>query len=129
MKMDDLNTLKASMDEKLDFHFEDDAVIGAINGTDYLIENVNRHLHAMISGEKWSLYRAVVNLACASLVAGNTVLRERLALLQSILTGATRQETANKIFDAVGGKWSTRSVWLLADELMQASRAGSPVKE
>jgi hypothetical protein len=44
-------------------HFEDDAVIGAIDGTDCLLGHVRRCLGQMTTGEKWSLYRAVVKLS------------------------------------------------------------------
>lgn len=43
----------------------------------------------------------------------------RVRRLSGILTGATRQETADKIFAAVNGRMKTRSVWIPADELMQ----------
>lgn len=45
------------------FHFENDQVIGAIAGTDYLKQSVLRRLIGMTSGEKWALYRAIVKLA------------------------------------------------------------------
>jgi hypothetical protein len=43
----------------------------------------------------------------------------RIRRLSGILTGTTRQETADKIFAATSRKMNTRSVWILADELMQ----------
>jgi len=46
----------------MDYHFEDKQVIDAIQGTQYLKDNVDRHLHHMTSGEKWSLYRAIAKL-------------------------------------------------------------------
>jgi hypothetical protein len=45
------------------FHFEDEQVMGALVGTDHLRNNVRQRLNHMTSGEKWSLYRAIVTLA------------------------------------------------------------------
>lgn len=46
-----------------DFHFEDAEVLGAIVATDYYKNQISHCLHTLTSGEKWSLYRAVVALA------------------------------------------------------------------
>ena len=43
--------------------------------------------------------------------------------LEGLLTGADRQETADKIFEAARGSMNTRSVWILADELIAAKGA------
>jgi hypothetical protein len=53
------------MSQTINYHFEDDEVLAAITGTEYLKENVSRHLHHMTSGEKWSLYRAIAALIAA----------------------------------------------------------------
>jgi hypothetical protein len=45
------------------FHFETDAVMEELKGTEYLRDKVEHHLHYMTTGERWSLYRAIVTLA------------------------------------------------------------------
>ena len=55
------------------YHFENDEVIAAITGTDYLRQNVQRRLMGWTSGEKWSLYRAIVKLAAEQDKSGSVV--------------------------------------------------------
>lgn len=43
-------------------HLETDDVMAAIEGTEYLKGHVANKLHLMTSGERYSLYRAVVKL-------------------------------------------------------------------
>jgi hypothetical protein len=46
-------------------HFEDAQVLDALVGTEHLINNIRGLLNHMTTGEKWSLYRAIVKLANA----------------------------------------------------------------
>jgi hypothetical protein len=48
-----------------DFHFEDSQVMAVIRASEYYKETIAHALHSLTSGEKWSLYRAVVALADA----------------------------------------------------------------
>jgi hypothetical protein len=51
-----------------------------------------------------------------------TALQAHCDRMDALLTGATREATADKIFAAAEGKWNTRSVWILADELQLKAR-------
>ena len=87
--------------EDVNFHFEDDAVMGAISGTDYLVGNVNRALHTMNSGEKWSLYRAIANLAYPVLIADLSTAQASLRAEHELMESKEQerkewQETAEK---------------------------------
>jgi septal ring factor EnvC (AmiA/AmiB activator) len=55
-----------------------------------------------------------------ALRAENARLIARAKRLEGILTGKDKQETADKIFAATDGRMNTRSVWILADELVSA---------
>jgi hypothetical protein len=44
-------------------HFEDAEVMAAMVGSEHLIDNVRNRLMFMTTGEKWSLYRAIVKLS------------------------------------------------------------------
>ncbi|HUX43544.1 MAG TPA: hypothetical protein VMV57_02220 [Terracidiphilus sp.] len=45
--------------------------------------------------------------------------------MDNLLAGATRAETANKIYTAAEGRMNTREAWILADEII-AARAKEP---
>jgi hypothetical protein len=54
---------RAGVSAEKNYHFTDEQVMGALVGTDHLRSYVENHLAHMTSGEKWSLYRAIVKLS------------------------------------------------------------------
>ena len=54
----------------------------------------------------------------------NAALKAHGRRMDDLLRGADREETADKIFAAAQGKMNTRSVWILADELIASRSKG-----
>lgn len=93
------------------YHFEDDQVMTAIVGTDYLKGNVRRHLNHMTSGEKWSLYRAIVKLAAEQTQAAQAAAYELVRKLDDAALVETWRALLHNQDDGNGYHGLTYAQW------------------
>ena len=77
-----------------------------------------RHFQLLISNKK----KAALGIKDSDSVKQRPSDTAHANRLEGILTGATREETAENLFAVTKGRMNTRSVYILADELMQAAR-------